>query len=119
VRRLRGQTNEEIVCVRLRWVVVGIWFHPASRRSESYFVPKDSLTQELRGLRLVFSSQDIIKTMTRNAAAVIGRSKDIGTLESGKLADMVMLDGNPLANIEDLLKVKVVIKAGQIVVDKR
>jgi len=87
--------------------------------TDTSFLPKDSLAQELRALRLVFSAQDIIKIMTRNAAAVIGRSKDIGTLESGKLADMVLLDGDPVANIEDLLKVKVVIKDGQIVTDKR
>ncbi len=67
----------------------------------------------------MFSRQDIVKIMTRNAAAVIGRSKELGTLEPGKLADIVILDGNPLADISDVLKVKVVIKGGEIVVDKR
>jgi len=87
--------------------------------TDTTFLPKDSLAQELRALRLVFSAQDIIKILTRNAAATIGRSKDIGTLENGKLADLVVLDGDPLANVEDLLKVKAVIKDGQVVVDKR
>ena len=87
--------------------------------TDTTFLPKDSLAQELRALRLVFSAQDIIKILTRNAAAVIGRSKDIGTLENGKLGDLVVIDGDPLANAEDLLKVKAVIKDGQIVVDKR
>ena len=87
--------------------------------TDTTFLPKDSLAQELRALRLVFSAQDVIKIMTRNAAAVIGRSKDIGTLEPGKLADLVVLDGDPLAHVEDLLKVKTVIKDGQVVVDKR
>ena len=57
--------------------------------------------------------------MTRNAAAVIGRTKDLGTLEPGKLGDLVILDGDPLADSSDLLKVKVVVKEGKIVVDKR
>ncbi len=87
--------------------------------TDTTFLPKDSLAQELRPLRLVFSRQDIVKIMTRNAAAVIGRSKELGTLEPGKLADIVILDGNPLADISDVLKVKVVIKGGEIVVDKR
>ena len=87
--------------------------------TDTTFLPKDSLAQELRALRLVFSAQDVIKILTRNAAAVIGRSKDIGTLENGKLGDLVVIDGDPLANAEDLLKVKAVIKDGQIVVDKR
>ncbi len=87
--------------------------------TDTTFLPKDSLAQELRALRLVFSAQDVIKILTRNAAAVIGRSKDIGTLENGKLADLVIIDGDPLASVDDLLKVKTVIKEGQIVVDKR
>jgi imidazolonepropionase-like amidohydrolase len=87
--------------------------------TDTTFLPKDSLAQELRALHLVFSAQDIIKILTRNAAAVIGRSKDIGTLETGKLADLVVIDGDPLASVDDLLKVKTVIKDGQIVVDKR
>ena len=44
---------------------------------------------------------------------------DIGTLENGKFADLVIVDGDPLANIDDLFKVKAVIKEGQIVVVKR
>jgi imidazolonepropionase-like amidohydrolase len=87
--------------------------------TDTTFLPKDSLAQELRALRLVFSAQDVIKILTRNAAATIGRSKDIGTLENGKLADLVVVDGDPFANVDDLLKVKAVIKDGQIVVDKR
>jgi imidazolonepropionase-like amidohydrolase len=87
--------------------------------TDTTFLPKDSLAQELRALRLVFSAQDVIKILTRNAAAVIGRSKEIGTLETGKLADLVVIDGDPLASVDDLLKVKTVIKEGQIVVDRR
>src|SRR5215831_8128942 len=87
--------------------------------TDTTFLPKDSLAQELRALHLVFSAEDIIRILTKNAATVIGRSKDIGTLETGKLADLVILDGDPLASVEDLLKVKAVIKEGQIVVDKR
>jgi enamidase len=87
--------------------------------TDTTFLPKDSLAHELRPLRLVFSRKDIIQIMTSGAAATIGRSKDLGTLETGKLADIVILDGNPLANIDDLLKVKVVIKGGKILTDKR
>jgi imidazolonepropionase-like amidohydrolase len=87
--------------------------------TDTTFLPKDSLGHELRPLRLVFSRKDIIKIMTRNAAATVGRSKEIGTLEPGKLADIVILDGNPLEDIDHLLNVKLVIKGGEIVLDKR
>ena len=87
--------------------------------TDTTFLPKDSLAHELRPLSLVSSRKDIIRIMTRNAAAAIGRTKDLGTLAPGKLGDLVILDGNPLADISDVLKVKVVVKEGKIVVDKR
>jgi imidazolonepropionase-like amidohydrolase len=87
--------------------------------TDTTFLPRDSLSQELRPLRLVFSNRDIVQIMTRNAATVIGHGHDLGTLEPGKLADVVMLDGDPLANIESVLNVKMVIKGGKMVVDHR
>jgi imidazolonepropionase-like amidohydrolase len=87
--------------------------------TDTTFFPKDSLAQELRPLRLVFSNKDILKIMTYNAAAVIGHGNEIGALEPGKLADIVLLDGDPLADIESVLRVKLVIKAGNVVVDHR
>ncbi len=44
---------------------------------------------------------------------------EIGTLESGKLADIVIIDGDPLADIADLANVEVVIQGGRVVVDNR
>ena len=67
----------------------------------------------------MFSMQDIIKLMGPNTAAFINRSKDLGTLEAGKLADMVLLGGNPLEGYWHLLSPRVVVKGGVIVVDKR
>ena len=46
-------------------------------------------------------------------------SDDLGTLEAGKLADIVIIDGDPLADISNLLNVAVVVKGGKIVVDHR
>ena len=87
--------------------------------TDTNFLPKDSLAHELRPLRLVFSNRDIVKIMSVNAATVIGRDKEIGTLEPGKLADIVLLDGDPLDNIESVLKVRLVIKEGSVVADHR
>jgi len=46
-------------------------------------------------------------------------SDQLGTLEEGKLADLVLLDGNPLDGYWNMLNPKVVVKGGTVVVDKR
>jgi imidazolonepropionase-like amidohydrolase len=44
---------------------------------------------------------------------------ELGTLEPGKIADIVLLDGRPDEDIFDLLNVDVVIKQGEVVLDQR
>jgi imidazolonepropionase-like amidohydrolase len=70
-----------------------------------------------------FSALDTIKCATRTGAEILGREKEIGTLEAGKLADVLIVDGDPVADISILenrrrfLAVMQggVIKAGQLV----
>jgi imidazolonepropionase-like amidohydrolase len=63
--------------------------------------------------------KDIIKVMGPNSAAFVQQSNDLGTLEVGKLADIVVLAGNPLDGYWTLLTTKMVIKGGEVVLDKR
>ena len=81
--------------------------------------PRDALRHELIPLRLVFSNHDVVDILTRSAAFAVRRDDALGTLESGKIADIVILDGDPLTNLEHLSNVRVVIRTGQIVVDNR
>ena len=87
--------------------------------TDTGYHPKAGLAHELRALNLMFSPQDIVKLMGPNTAAFIEKSADLGTLEPGKLADIVVLDGNPLDGYWNLLNTRVVIKGGDVVVDKR
>ena len=56
--------------------------------------------------------------MTTGTAKAIGLESEIGSLEVGKVADVVILDGNPLEDLYDLLNVDLVIRGGEIVIDK-
>ena len=66
----------------------------------------------------MFSMQDIIKMMGPNTASYIQMGDQLGTLEPGKLADIILLDGNPLEGYWNMLKTRLVLKGGKIVVDK-
>jgi enamidase len=85
--------------------------------TDTQWDPRESLRDELRGLSLVFAPKDILKIMGPNSAAVVGRS-DLGALEPGKLADLVMVDGDPLDDIFSLTRVVLVVKEGKVVVDR-
>jgi imidazolonepropionase-like amidohydrolase len=80
--------------------------------------PRDTLKDELRALNLVFSAKDIVSILTRNAARSALRQDQLGTLEPGKLADMVVVNGNPLDDIYDVLNVVATVKGGIVVSDR-
>jgi imidazolonepropionase-like amidohydrolase len=87
--------------------------------TDTGYHPREGLRHELRALSLMFSTRDILTLMGPNTAAFIEKSRDLGTLEPGKLADIVLVDGDPLDVITSLLNVRVVVKGGAVVVDKR
>jgi imidazolonepropionase-like amidohydrolase len=87
--------------------------------TDTAYHPRDGLTHELRALSLMFSPRDIIELMGPNTAAFVDMPADLGTLEPGKIADLVVIDGDPLNMIYDLLNVEIVVMNGEVVVDKR
>ncbi len=56
---------------------------------------------------------------TRHAADLCGVGDDLGTVESGKLADLIVVAADPLENITNLRRLLLVLKEGRIVSDKR
>jgi imidazolonepropionase-like amidohydrolase len=56
-----------------------------------------------------------LQTATRNPAQFLGREKDFGTVEQGKLADLVLLDANPLKDIKNTKRIASVIAGGKLV----
>jgi len=60
------------------------------------------------------SNMDIIIAATKNASIVCGMDEEIGTVEEGKKADLLIVEGNPLEDINVLSKTKMVIHNGAI-----
>jgi imidazolonepropionase-like amidohydrolase len=87
--------------------------------TDSTYAPLAGLEHELRTYNAMFSMTDIIKLMGPNTASYLGMADQLGTLETGKRADIVLLDGNPLDGYWNMLRTRVVVKGGSVVVDKR
>ena len=64
------------------------------------------------------SPADAFRAVTTNAAVVCGLDTMVGSLEVGKAADIVAVEGNPIEDIDALGRVKLVIKGGEIAFDK-
>ena len=55
-----------------------------------------------------------IAAATRVNAQIIGKARDLGSIEPGKLADVIVVDGDPLFDIAALAHVDAVVKAGVV-----
>lgn len=64
--------------------------------------------------RIGFSNQEVLRCATINNAKILRMEEKIGTIDTGKLADMVVLTENPFAVIETCRAPQMVIKGGQI-----
>lgn len=60
------------------------------------------------------SFMEILKTATINASDLLGQSETIGTIEKGKFADIIAVDGDPTKDIQVMGKVTFVMKAGKV-----
>lgn len=65
-----------------------------------------------------WSNMDAILAATSKAAACLGWEDDLGTVETGKLADLVAVSGDPLFDIADARNVRLVVRDGKVVLDK-
>ena len=70
---------------------------------------------EIQQLRTVLEPAEIIALLTRNAAVYLELEDETGTLEPGKIADLIVVDGDPLADISALANVRIVIQSGRVV----
>ncbi len=79
----------------------------------------NTISEAERMVEAGMSPAQVIQAATRTAAEHLGRGDDLGTLETGKLADLIIVEGDPLENISVLRTPWVVMKDGRVVVDNR
>jgi imidazolonepropionase-like amidohydrolase len=88
--------------------------------SDAVFTMFGQNTRELGWfVKLGMTPAQALATATTNAADVLGMSKQLGQIAPGYFADIVAVDGDPLADINVVLNnVKWVMKGGAVVVDR-
>ncbi len=74
-----------------------------------------SLHYELRLMhRAGLSPQEVLRAATLGGAKLAGRPAEVGTVEAGKLADLIVLGNNPLDDLAHLTNLRLVIKSGNV-----
>ncbi len=88
--------------------------------SDAIYIMFGENTRELGWfVKAGMTPEQALQTATGNAAKLLGKENELGAVEPGYLADLVAVDGDPLADINVVLhNVKWVMKSGDVVVDK-
>ncbi|HZI41443.1 MAG TPA: amidohydrolase family protein [Gemmatimonadaceae bacterium] len=85
-------------------------------RVDAHMMPGTATLAAIEGLvELGMTPAQAIMSATKNGARASQGSKDFGTIETGKYADILLLDADPLADIHNIRKLSFVMKEGQIV----
>jgi hypothetical protein len=76
--------------------------------------PGLALHAELRALRAAgLSGEQALHTAGKNAATMLGLDNQIGTIAPGAMADLILVGGDPLENLDDLLRIVAVVRNGR------
>jgi imidazolonepropionase-like amidohydrolase len=65
-----------------------------------------------------FTPMQVLVAATRNGPVISGLGDEVGTIEAGKLADLIIVEGNPLSDLQALTSVRLVVQGGRVVVEE-
>ena len=110
-RKARSDLRLKIVAAMQR---AGVRLLAGSDAPNPYIFPGFSLHEELELLgEAGLSPLEALQTATINPARFLGKEKELGTIEKGKLADLVLLDADPLADIKNTTRIAAVVANGR------
>ena len=93
----------------------GVEFLAGTDVSNPYCFPGFSLHDELALLvQAGLSPMEALQSATLNPARFLGKEKELGTVEKGKIADLVLLEANPLEDIRNTTKINSVVLNGRL-----
>ena len=96
--------------------VAGVRFLAGTDLGVRDIYPGSSLHDELEWLvKIGFSPLEALRAATVNPAAVTGRASTSGSVNIGKVADLVVLDANPLDDIANVRRIHGVVLAGRFI----
>ena len=111
-RQIRDKMRIEIVGDMYR---AGVRLLAGTDTPSPYTIPGFSLHEELQLLvKAGMPPIDALRTATINPALFLGKEKEWGTVEKGKVADLVLLDANPLQDIGNTKKIYAVVVGGRL-----
>ena len=92
-----------------------------ARGSDAIYTMYGQNTRELGWfVKAGMTPEQALRTATTNAAELLGKSKELGAVAPGYYADLVAVEGDPLADIDVVIyHVRSVIKGGLVIVDKK
>ena len=84
-------------------------------KTPMFISPFDAMWREMDAMvQYGMAPMEVLATATRRNAEYIRRGNEFGTITRGKLADIIVIDGNPLVSMRDLRHVVAVIKDGKV-----
>ena len=110
-KRVLARRNE-IVRIMARG---GVQFVPGTDSGGAWRIPGRSLHESLVEMNKAgLTPMEVIVSATSSSARLLRREKDLGTVQTGKLADLVLLDANPLQDIANTRRINAVVVNGRL-----
>lgn len=112
INQLRFQTDMKYVNIMYK---NGVRLMAGTDVGNPFIYAGFSLHDELEHLvKFGLTPLDALQTATINAAKYVGKEKEIGTVSIGKIADLILLDANPLLDITNTRKINSVVLNGKL-----